>query len=197
MAIHGDTLFVADIDTVRVFAMSSGAELAGRAVPGATFLNDLAIGPDGTLYVSDSGMTASFTPNGSDAVYRFAKAGATAVVKGTWLANPNGLAVGPEGVTIIPNSGKAVIRVAPGGKVDTLVTLPGGGLDGLIRVDADNLYASSWETKAVYHVAVATRGVHPVVTQMESPADIGFDTKRQRLLIPVFTQNRLEIRKVP
>ena len=198
MAIHGDTLFVADIDTVRAFVMSTKTELMGRGVPGATFLNDLATGPDGTLYVSDSGMTASFTPNGSDAVYRFGKTGASAVVKGTWLAQPNGLAVGSEGVTIVPNGGKAVIRLTEGGKkVDTLATMPGAGMDGLVRQDANNLFASSWETKTVYHIDVATRSVHPVVTGVESPADIGFDTKRKRILIPVFLQNRVEIRNLP
>jgi sugar lactone lactonase YvrE len=198
MAIHGDTLFVSDIDTVRVFSMSSQAELPGRGVPGATFLNDLTLGPDGTLYVSDSGMTGEFKPNGSDAVYRFEKSGPKSVVKGTWLAQPNGLAAGAEGLTIVANGGKAVVRIPPGStRADTLATLPGGGVDGLIREDANNLFASSWETKTVYHIDVAGKTAHAIVTGVESPADIGFDSKRRVILIPVFTQNRIEIRKLP
>ena len=198
MAIHGDTLFVADIDTVRAYLMSSKIELMGRAVPGATFLNDLTVGPDGTLYVSDSGMTGDFKPNGSDAVYRFDKGGAKAVVKGTWLAQPNGLAAGAEGLTVVPNGGNAVVRIAPGSsKADTLAVLPGAGLDGLVRQDANNLYASSWETKTVYHIDVPTKAAHPIITGVESPADIGFDSKRRLILIPVFMQNRVEIRKLP
>jgi sugar lactone lactonase YvrE len=161
-------------------------------------LNDLTIGPDGTLYVSDSGLTATFAANGSDAVYSFGPSGLSPVVKGTWLANPNGLAVGPEGLTIVPNGGKAVIRIQPGTtKADTIATLPAGGLDGLIRRDANNLLVSSWESQTVYHVDVASGSVHPLVTGMESPADIGFDTKRQRVLIPLFMKNRVEIRKAP
>ena len=38
MAIQGDTLFVADIDTVRMFHRETGAVLGARGVPGATFL---------------------------------------------------------------------------------------------------------------------------------------------------------------
>ena len=47
LAIVGDTLYVADIDTVRAFHRVTGQPLGARAVPGSTFLNDLAAGPDG------------------------------------------------------------------------------------------------------------------------------------------------------
>jgi len=198
MAIHGDTLFVADIDTVRAFLMGSKIELMGRALFHVRGFRGAHFGADGALYVSDSGMTGKFEPNGSDAVYRFERSGPKPVARGTWLAQPNGLAAGSEGLTVIPNGGRAVIRIAPGGtKVDTVATMPASGLDGLVRQDANNLYASSWEAKTVYHIDVQGRAVHPVVTGVESPADIGFDTKRRLVLIPVFLQNRVEIRKLP
>lgn len=74
MALVGETLFVADIDVVRAFDRSSGKALGDVAVPSATFLNDVAAAPDGTLYVSDTGLGKGKGPgelvaNGSDAVY--------------------------------------------------------------------------------------------------------------------------------
>src|SRR5205085_11405116 len=45
MGIKGDTLFVADIDAVRMFNRETGAPTGPRTVPGAVFVNDIAIGP--------------------------------------------------------------------------------------------------------------------------------------------------------
>src|SRR5690606_21634879 len=86
MAIKGDTLFVADIDTVRMFHRETGAVLGARGVPGATFLNDIAVGPDGTVYVSDSGLRGGaqgLESAGTDAVYRFGPDGAPQAVART------------------------------------------------------------------------------------------------------------------
>ena len=50
----GNTLWVADIDEVVGIDIGSGKITSRVAVEGATFLNDLATAPDGTVYVSDS-----------------------------------------------------------------------------------------------------------------------------------------------
>lgn len=73
MVTHGDTLFVADIDSVRAFSISTGTPMtaATRGVPGSRFLNDLTISHDGVLYVTDSGLKTGMLPTMSDAVYRF------------------------------------------------------------------------------------------------------------------------------
>ena len=55
LALVGDTLWVADIDAVRGFNRKSGAVVANIRVPGAKFLNDIAVGPDG-IYVTDTGV---------------------------------------------------------------------------------------------------------------------------------------------
>ncbi|HEX6911535.1 MAG TPA: hypothetical protein VF142_14125, partial [Longimicrobium sp.] len=52
--IVGDTLYVADIDVVRRFHRTTGAPLGEIAIPRATFLNDVAVGADGSVYVTDS-----------------------------------------------------------------------------------------------------------------------------------------------
>ena len=195
LAIIGDTLFVADIDSVRAFNRNDGSPLGARGIPGVSFLNDLAVGPGGTLYVSDTGVKPDFSPAGTDAVYRFNGNNAVAVSKTTGLHGPNGLAIFGDTVLIVPFGAAIVHRVTKtGGSVENVVTLPTGGLDGLVRLADGSLFVSSWEGKAVYHVD--TQGqVHKILENIESPADIGYDTKRGRLLVPVFNQNRLEVRK--
>ena len=144
LAIVGDTLFVADIDSVRAFNRNDGAPLGARGVPGASFLNDLATGPNGALYVSDTGVKPDFSPAGTDAVYRFDGARAVAVSKTTGLHGPNGLAIAGDTVLIVPFGAAIVHRVAKaGGAVENVVTLPTGGLDGLIRLADGSLFVSS------------------------------------------------------
>jgi sugar lactone lactonase YvrE len=50
----GGTLWVSDIDEVVAVDISSGKITQRVKIDGAQFLNDLATGPDGTVYVSDS-----------------------------------------------------------------------------------------------------------------------------------------------
>ncbi|MGH7693734.1 MAG: hypothetical protein ACRENH_02080, partial [Gemmatimonadaceae bacterium] len=56
MAILGDTLWVADIDVLRGFNKKTGASVAtvSFAQWSPRFLNDVAAGPDGALYITDT-----------------------------------------------------------------------------------------------------------------------------------------------
>jgi hypothetical protein len=196
LAIVGDTLFVADIDSVRAFHRTTGQPLGARGVPGASFLNDLATGPDGTLYVTDSGLGAGFAPTGTDAVYRFGPQGVARLASGESLARPNGVAASAGDLFVVPFGGNSIIRLPPGGGApSTVVELPAGQLDGVIWVTDGVFLVSSWESSTVYIVRVGS--IEPVVENVESPADIGWDARRQRVLIPVFNGNRIEIRHVP
>ncbi len=193
MAIIADTLFVADIDSVRAFSRTTGEPLRARPVPGSTFLNDLAAS-DGVLYVSDSGLKPDFSTSGTDAVYRFDNGKAVAVVRDTALHGPNGLAVTPEGLIIVPYGSKTIWRVpVTGGSKVAFAQMPAGMMDGVVRVNDGSLLVSSWETKTIYRVD-AQGQAQPLLQNVEAPADIGYDTQRNRVLIPLFTQNRVEIR---
>ena len=196
LAIYGDTLFVADIDSVRSFHRNTGAPLGVRGVPGATFLNDLAVGDDGRLYVSDSGLGGDMAPNGSDAVYLLGPNGASPLVSGSTLMNPNGIVVYENDVFMVPFGGKNIVWIPSGAAPSTVVELPAGQLDGLLRLPDGSFLVSSWETNTVYRVR-PDNTVEPIAENVTSPADIGFDSRRRRLLIPLFTQSALEIRAVP
>ncbi len=197
LAIHGDTLFVADIDVVRAFDRNSGKPLADMPVSGATFLNDLAVAPDGTLYVTDSGLDASFNGTGTDAVYRFEGGKAVAVSRDSALLHPNGILVSGDSLVIVPFGGNVVLSMArSGGAISKGATLPGGQLDGVVRLGDGSLLVSSWEGQAVYRVPGGGGAPSVAVSGVESPADIGYDAGRGRLLIPIFQGGRVEVRGV-
>jgi hypothetical protein len=70
--------------------------------------------------------------------------------------------------------------------------LPKGQLDGIEVMDFGDLLVSSWEGKAIYRGAPGGPW-KAVVENQESPAGIGLDSGRNRLLIPVFMRNTVVI----
>ena len=62
-----DTLYVADVTAVRKFDRNTGAPKGSVPIDGATFLNDIAVGSDGLVYVSDTGLGPGFSETGTDA----------------------------------------------------------------------------------------------------------------------------------
>lgn len=200
LAVRGDSLFVTDIDVVRIFHRVTGEPMGEWAVDGATFLNDLAIGPAGALYATDSGLRAGaegFEPSGTDAVYRFADDGtATALVRSTDLTAPNGVIVDEQGAIVVTFGANLAHRIGADGTSEVAAELPAGQLDGVVRLADGTLLVSSWEAEAVYRVDPATGEATAAVEGVPAPADIGYDHTRDRVLIPVFTGNSIEIRTV-
>lgn len=200
MALRGDTLLVTDIDAIRLFDRRTGKPTGVWEVKGATFMNDITVGADGTVYATDTGIDLSSgepKPTGTQAVYRFDKSGKpSAIAKGQQLQGPNGVLAGGDDLTVVEFMTSRVLRVAPGGAVSVRFSLPKGGLDGVVRLDDGSLLVSSWEGSAVYRVD--QRGKAEVVVEnVPSPADLGLDVRRKRLLIPQFTENKLRIVPLP
>ena len=200
MALRGDTLYVADIDVVRLFSRRTGEPLGEWPVPGATFLNDVAVGPDGTVYVTDSGLradSAGLVPSGTDAVWRFARGGApVAVARDTSLGRPNGILVDRDGITVVTFGSGDVYRLDAHGRRADLLRPPRGGLDGVVRAGDGSLLVSSWEGNAVYRLASVVGPWTVVADSVEAPADIGYNTLTDEVAIPLFNANRLVRRPV-
>ena len=78
----GGTLWVADLDEVIGIDVATAKEHARVKIDGAVFLNDVAVGADGTVYVSD--MMAN-------KIYAIKDGKATVFAEGEQLEYPNGL----------------------------------------------------------------------------------------------------------
>jgi hypothetical protein len=202
MGIRGDSLFVADITALRIFHRVSGEPMGSWPVSDATFLNDVAVGPDGTIYVTDTGLRAgadgAFAESGTDALYRFGSDGTPEqLTGGTTLGRPNGIAVGPERIALVSFGSGAVFLIDPEtGRTSGLPSPPSGQLDGVVFTETGAMLISSWEGQAVYRM-MAGGQYEVMVDSVEAPADIGYDARRRRLLIPLFTANRVEVHPLP
>ena len=100
IAVVGDTLWVADIDAVRGFNKRNGMPVASVVAPGAKFLNDAAAGPDGTLYITDTGVIpdpkTGLKHVGPDRVYQVKGRKATVALESAQLQGPNGIVWDPK-----------------------------------------------------------------------------------------------------
>ncbi|WEJ63533.1 SMP-30/gluconolactonase/LRE family protein [Thiomicrorhabdus lithotrophica] len=196
MQIIGNRLLIADIDRVRVFELPSGKQLADIAVEGASFLNGVSIADQNSVYVTDMGVAPGFKGSGTDAIYQIGLDGqVSTLVKTTELNKPNGVAAHNGGVIIGTFGSGKLVFLDNKGATQSDMTLEGGRLDGLLSLEDGSIITSSWEASAVYRIA-SDKTVTTVVDGLESPADLGLDTKRNRVLIPLFKGNKLVIQPI-
>lgn len=198
MALRGDTLFVADINCIRRFNRNTGEQIQGTCVDGATFLNDIAIGPEGSLFVTDSGLKGDdMAPSGTDAIYRFAmqkgRVGAT-LAKRPDLGHPNGIAVSSRGIFVVTFGSGEILRLTPTGEITVVGRASNRQYDGIVFTNDGGFLVSAWGDSAVHRFD--STGKASVLLKTVSPADIGYDPKRNRVLVPVFTENKVLIRDV-
>jgi hypothetical protein len=203
MAIVGDALYVSDITAVRKFDRRSGAPLGEIALPGATFINDLAT--DGrSVYASDTGVRigpgTTFVDTGSDAIWKLTDDRPEKLASGREeLRHPNGLDwVGGRlrVVTFGPNEVYELDVTSPkGGTKKSVATLPEGLLDGLVDLPDGTILVSSWQGEGIYR-GTAGGDFYPILAGTDAPADIGYDARRHRLLVPHSSANEVTIHEV-
>lgn len=204
MAIVGDTLYVSDIDAVRLFDRHTGKALGSVDLSKmkAHFLNDVVAGPDGAVYVTDTGIQFDAKGNtshpGPDQVFRITGRTASVAVSDSSLAGPNGITWDQANgrFVIVPFAGTSVVTWKPGdAKPAPLAAHLAGQMDGVELLGDGRLLVTSWADSTVSSVA-RDGTTTKVVTGVPSPADIGVDAKRNRLLVPIFTGDRVEVYQI-
>jgi len=200
MALQGDTIWVADITSVRGLNRRTGQMVASIAIKGAKFLNDITVGADG-IYVTDTGTEASkkgMDHTGPDRVYRIgAKHEVAVAVQNDSLAGPNGITWDGAGrrFIVVPFMGTSIVAWTPGSKQVTTLGTTKGQLDGVEMLDGGRVLFTSWADSTLDVLDHGT--VTKVSGGLPSPADIGLDAKRGRVAIPLLLENRVEFRQLP
>lgn len=198
MALVGDTLWVADIDAVRAFDVNTGNAVTTLelAAQGATFLNDVAAAGDGTVYITDTGISfnsdGSVSHPGKSRVFAISGRNARDAVVLPAESGANGIAFDAANnrwIIVGFNSPNVFAWTAGSDSVTVLGTGPGGG-DGVVVLNDGRVLYSSWAdsslTLFVDGVSTKLRGGLP------SPADLGYDARRNVVAVPLFQDNRVE-----
>ena len=193
--VRRETLYVADIDELVVIDLPTAKIRARLAAPGAKFLNDVAVGPAGEVYVSDTV---------GNAIYRCTRA-CEVFVRSEKLECPNGLLVEGRRLlvaawgtitdpvtfgTTTPGRLLAVDRKTK--KIEPLGNgKPIGNLDGLEKHGADYLVTDFMAGKLL---RVTKSGAVTVMKDgFKSSADIGYDPGRRIVLVPDMTAGTVQV----
>jgi sugar lactone lactonase YvrE len=199
MAVVSDTLFVTDIDCIRRFHRVTGEPLQDLCLEEATFLNDLTATRRGDLYFSDSGTSGSpgavyFLRQTADVPQKVALADGT-LLEGEELGGPNGLFADRRGLYVTTFGSGEIFHVTPEGERLDMVGPSEMGLDGFVSLEERGFLFSSWGDQAVYWIQPGGT-ISALLEGVESPADIGYDARRNRVLVPLFLSDGLLVREV-
>ncbi|HJQ52430.1 MAG TPA: hypothetical protein VJ825_01190 [Gemmatimonadaceae bacterium] len=199
LAIHGDTLWTTDIDVVRGFDRFTGRPLGEIDLKpyGAVLLNDIAVGPDGMIYVTDTGILMSQVGViyvGGDKVFAIGpNRSINIVAHGNVLGRPNGVTYDSSSkrwlVASFDTFHSEVYALHPSDSTRIILAQGKGRFDGLEAIGGGRFLVSCWQDSSV-HLFSGGKD-RQIVRHLASPADIGIDTKRWRLAVPA-GNNRVE-----
>jgi hypothetical protein len=213
--LHRNELYVADVDTLRIFNRHTGAPIRNVAIPNpfapaALFLNHVVVTNNGTVYISDQLNSALFTvdPEGY----------ASVLASGPQLGNPDGFLFDSGELSWVTFFGHEVRRLTASGRIIMEAPLPAVDVTGLklgpnplpagaLMLDGyarwhDSLLVSSWVTGKIYRIGRSGTDIQTVFqvvgaqdnpSSPDGPAKINIDYSRSRLLIPLFSKGQLVI----
>jgi len=168
--IHGDRLWVTDIDAVWIFDLKTkkGRKLA---LP-LKFANDPAV-MDGVLYVSDNRNDQLARVEPADFLNAKSEPKVTTVFAGAQI-NPNGLYPARDGMLLMvgflaPDKPRGIYALGVSGQIKTL-SEPIGRLDGLYELKDGSLLATDWNTGSLFRWSEKT-GKQDLATGFKGPAD--------------------------
>lgn len=197
MAVAGNTLYVADINRVVGFNLSSGQQVFELKIPEAQFLNDIAAQNAQTLYVSATSSDKIARIDINKKSYHFLDL--------PKLNGPNGLAFGENSNTLYcvgfgtdnkPNGLIYEITLDPISR--GIVNGYSGHIDGVQYRDG-SLYISDWiafeKNGLIKKVDLASGDVSTVDLgqPLGGPADIALDPNSGKLYIPALLENKFYI----
>jgi hypothetical protein len=203
MAIHGDTLWVADINILRGFDRRTGAPLANIDFTpyGVLQLNDVAVGPDGTVRVTDTGIIMGrlgVQHVGTDHIFVVGPGGQiSAPAQGPELHQPNGItwdSAGKRWIVLSFDRLHGEIAELPLDMKTRKVIWQSQvvtQLDGEGLLPDHSILFTSWADSSI-HLLKGT-SERKIIRGVPAPADIGIDTRRHQLAIPLSNLGRVQL----
>ena len=197
MGIVGNTLFVADIDTLRGFDLSTKKEVFNVVFEGVNFLNDITVKDSNTLFIGASDTSAIYEVNISNKSYK--KLMDFTVANG--LFYEDGILytaqLGSTTQNMFDGKGKLYkIDLKDNNKLTQLGTFE-GVLDGVNKV-GNKVYVSDWgnakKTGIIRVYDLETKKESVLETELfMGAADFWIDEKSKKIFMPQMIGNKVTI----
>ena len=190
---HDGTLWVSDIDQIVSIDISRGKITQTVKVPGAEFLNDLACGPDGSVYIAD------MLPS---RIYQYKDSKISVLAEGEQVESPNGLLVNGGKLIIAAwghdiqddfstkTAGRLLAMDLATGKITPITKKPTGNLDGVEADGRGGYIVTDFKGGKVLHIS-PDGAVKVLMTLSQGVADHAFLQDRGWLILPVMLENKL------
>lgn len=186
------TLWVSDVDEIVGIDIASGKIAHRVAVAGVKFLNDVAVGADGTVYVSE------FADN---KIIQLKDGKVSVFAQGPELENPNGLVVDgdklivgawgkpePDFTTKVPGR---LFSLDLKTKKKTLITPePTANIDGVERDGSGGYLITDWISGKVLRVSREGK-TQPAAQLGKGIADHAYIPEKNLLIVPHMPENRV------
>jgi sugar lactone lactonase YvrE len=193
MALRDRTLYVADVDELLEINAASGEIVNRYPAKGAIFLNDVAVGDDGTVYVSDTPMNTIWRLK--DGTFE------------PWLANddlngPNGLLMQGDKLIVAsfgklpgPGQEQELGGLLAVGLENQSVSKLGNGetignLDGLQLLQPGVYLVTDWAAGVLYRVDAKGKADR-LIKLSKGSADLIYLPDKKTVLIPIMLNNTL------
>ncbi len=181
MGISGDRMYVADIHNLVEIDINNSKIIGIYQAEGSKFLNDIAIDPQGRVYISDMK---------KDVIYRFADGKLEKWLESDLLVSPNGLFSDHQNLMI--GTKNRILKVNTESKSIESYIENTGGVDGLEAVGGGKYIFSDW----LGHIHIADPETKKVLlldltADKINAADINYIPSKQLLLVPTFLDNRI------
>lgn len=198
LALHGRTLYVADIDELVAIDIDHGQISNRYKVADAKFMNDVTADDTGNVYVSDMVLNR---------IYRLSNGQIETWIESDELENPNGLHFTEDDI-ILGAWGKMTDGFAtevPGHLKRISITTknissigdgsPVGNLDGVEGNDETGFYVTDWLSGGLFHIDA--KGNNTKLLELsQGSADLGYIADKSLILIPMMNDNKLLAYKI-
>lgn len=195
LAIVGNNLYVTDVDRVVKIDIRKASISKIFPVAGSKFLNDVAVGKNGVVYISDML---------SNIIYRIQHNRLSKLIQDDRVLGANGLLMDGESRLMVARWGSELdpttfATKVPGDIVAINVEIPSemvitqsvtGNLDGLAQDNQENLWISDWMNGDVFMMTKSGEA-KKVYNFGKGTADISYAKELNLLLVPQMNQSKL------
>jgi sugar lactone lactonase YvrE len=182
MGMYKGKLYVADLTEIVVIDIAKGKIVQHLPVMGAVGLNDISIGANGALYVSDSKARKVYLiPVSFPKKMGF-------ILDSNQLKRPNGVLLHGNNLYVLDDG--TMYRLEKNRSLTKITDGMEGGTDGIENVQGKDFIVSCWGGAIWYVKEDGTKTLLLDTREQKiNSADIGYDTKNKIVYVPTFWKN--------